>query len=235
MNRGLLIALAIGLAAATGFFVQQNMPSRAAVVAVPAGVTPDAAPETAGTGEPPAQKIPELLPQFQLADSNGKKRSLKEWTGQPVMVNFWATWCPPCRKEIPLLNELRKERASQRLEIVGIAVDFRDDVLKYAQETAINYPMLIGEEDGMDAMKAFGMEGAGFPFTFFADSRQRIVAMKLGELHRDEADLILDTVMAVDAGKLELAAAREQITAGMKEISTRRKAADAAAAAKKAR
>jgi hypothetical protein len=63
-----------------------------------------------------------------------------------------------------------------------------------------------------------------FPFTIFADSQQRIVALKVGELHQDEADLILDRVADVDAGKLELAAAREQVTAGLKEIATRRAA-----------
>jgi thiol-disulfide isomerase/thioredoxin len=100
-------------------------------------------------------------------------RSLKEWSGRPLMVNFWATWCGPCRKEIPLLNQIRKQHASQRLEIVGIAVDFREDVLQYTKETRIDYPILIGE-DGFAAMKAFGMENAGIPFTFFADSKQRM-------------------------------------------------------------
>jgi hypothetical protein len=97
-------------------------------------------------------------------------------------------------------------------------------------ETTIDYPLLIGEEDGLEAVEAVGMQPA-FPFTVFADSKQRIVALKVGELHQDEADLILDRVVAVDAGKLELAAARAQITEGLKEIATRR-AAKAAAAPK---
>ena len=72
-------------------------------------------------------------------------------------------------------------------------MDFRDDVLKYAAETVIDYPLLIGEEAGLEAVKAVGMQPA-FPFTVFADSKQRIVALKVGELHQDEADLILDRV-----------------------------------------
>jgi thiol-disulfide isomerase/thioredoxin len=223
MNRGVLVAIAIAVAAATGFFVQRQLqPSQVAVTSPPVGA-PEAAAD-AVTEEAPAQKIPEILPHFLLADQDGKKRSLQEWSGRPLMVNFWATWCAPCRREIPLLNQLRAKHSAQRLEVVGIAVDFRDDVIKYAQTTPISYPLLIGEEDGMEAMKAFGMAGAGFPFTFFADSKQRIVAMRLGELHQDQADLILEKLMAVDAGTLDLQRAQQEITAGMKEIATKRAA-----------
>lgn len=145
-----------------------------------------------------------------------------------MLVNYWATWCAPCRREIPLLNELRSEHGKQKLEVVGIAVDFRDDVLKYAQETTIAYPLLIGEEDGLAAVQAMGMQPA-FPFSVFADSQQRIVALKVGELHRDEAELILDRVAQVDAGTLPLQQAREEITEGLKELATRRATAPAAA------
>ena len=77
------------------------------------------------------------------------------------------------------------------LEIVGIAVDFRDAVQKYAREMGIDYPVLIGEQDGLDAIAAFGMDTV-FPFSVFADSQGRIVTLKVGELHADEARFILD-------------------------------------------
>jgi thiol-disulfide isomerase/thioredoxin len=223
MNRAVLVAIAIALAAAAGFFVQRQLqPAKVAADPVPA-VTPESTEGSAADSPAQAaQKIPELLPDFTLADRDGKKRSLKEWSGRPLMVNFWATWCAPCRREIPLLNQLRARHSAQRLEVVGIAVDFIDDVIKYAETNPISYPLLIGEEDGLAAMKAFGMEGAGFPFTFFADSKGRIVAMRLGELHSDQADLILEKLMAVDSGKLDLNVAQKEIAEGMKEIDTRR-------------
>ncbi len=234
MKKGVITVAAVAIAAALGVLAQRHLapldrpaPAPTVDVATPAAATTEAA-APAEEAAPPA--VPETLPQFELADRDGKKRTLKEWSGRPLMVNFWATWCGPCRREIPLLNQLRKQRAGQRLEIIGIAVDFRDDVLKYAQETTISYPLLIGEEDGLAAVKAMGMQPA-FPFTVFADSGQRIVALKVGELHQDEADLILDRVVAVDAGKLPLAKARDEITEGLKEIATRR-AAKAASAAK---
>jgi thiol-disulfide isomerase/thioredoxin len=227
-----IIVVAVAAAAALGFFLQRYLtrpsmtPDPAAEVAStdPQPASAEAAPEGASIADP---KVPEVLPQFELLDRDGKPRKLADWAGRPVAVNYWATWCAPCRREIPLLNSLRKQRAAQKLEIIGIAVDFRDDVLKYAAETVIDYPLLIGEEDGLEAVKAVGMQPA-FPFTVFADSKQRIVALKVGELHQDEADLILDRVADVDAGRLELSAARDQISEGLKELATRRAATESA-------
>jgi thiol-disulfide isomerase/thioredoxin len=224
------IVVALGIAAALGFLAQRHL-GKPELIATPAPATPAANGGTAAATTSPAAaaplKVPDVLPQFVLADREGKPRKLGDWAGRPLAVNFWATWCAPCRREIPLLNKLRHDRTAQKLEIIGIAVDFRDDVLKYATATTISYPLLIGEDDGLEAVKAMGMQPQ-FPFTVFADSKQRIIALKVGELHQDDADLILDKVVAVDAGRLDLAAARTQITEGLKALADKR-AADRAA------
>ncbi|MEO8309253.1 MAG: TlpA disulfide reductase family protein [Pseudomonadota bacterium] len=229
------IVVALGVAAALGFFVQRTLtrPQLVASPAAPAASSAQAAIDAASNATaaaqapseapPQALRVPDVLPQFELADRDGKLRKLGEWTGRPVAVNFWATWCGPCRREIPLLNKLRRDRAGQKLEIIGIAVDFRDDVLKYAKATTISYPLLIGEDEGLAAVKAMGMQPQ-FPFTAFADSKQRIVALKVGELHQEDADLILDRVADVDAGRLDMAAARLQITEGLKTLADKRAA-----------
>jgi thiol-disulfide isomerase/thioredoxin len=188
----------------------------AARAPAPAGTVDSTSPEPA-----PARTIPERLPQLSLADRDGVRRTLSHWKGRPLLVNFWATWCAPCRREIPLLKSLRRERSADALEIVGIAVDFRDAVLRYAHDIGIDYPVLIGEQDGLDAVGAFGMD-AIFPFTVFADREGRIVTLKIGELHRDEANLILDRLHDLDQGRLELRAAREQIAAGMRQLAIER-------------
>ncbi len=227
-----MIVVALAIAAAAGFFVQRHLQGRSATAVTSANIeapSADAATASDAGAEPaaPAAKVPEDLPPIELADRDGNKRKLSEWSGRPLMVNFWATWCAPCRREIPLLNKVRADRAAQKLEIVGVAVDFREDVLKYAKETQpISYPLLIGEEDGLAAVNALGMQPQ-FPFTVFADSKQRIVALKIGELHAEDIDLILDKVLAVDAGKLDLPTARLQISEGLKEIATKRATQDA--------
>ncbi len=228
---GVVIAVALAVAVAAGVFVQRLTSSPAAAPPVAAATEP--APADAQTAEAPAGlKLPEVLPQFELKDRAGDLRKLGDWKGQPLIVNYWATWWPPCVREIPLLSQLRRERQAEKLEVIGIAVDFRDDVLKFADERKLDYPLLIGEEDGLAAVAAVGMTPA-FPFKLFADRQQRIIAMKVGELHHDEATLILDRVAAVDAGTLDLATARSQISEGLKSLATQRGLAEAAQAAAK--
>lgn len=233
MRKAVIIVVVIGIAAALGYLVQRQLSgdtTAATTAAATVVTTADKSPAPDATpAQPPPTSIPEVLPQFALADRDGHQRRLGEWRGQPLMVNFWATWCGPCRREIPLLNQLRAKHKAMKLEIVGIAVDFRDDVLKYVKENPISYPLLIGEEDGLAAVKAMGVAEPAFPFTVFADSQQRILALKLGELHQDEVDFILDRLQKVDAGSLPVAEARQQITEGLKQIATRRAAGKTAA------
>jgi thiol-disulfide isomerase/thioredoxin len=169
----------------------------------------------------PRRVIPMVVPDLALADPAGVIHRLSEWTGHPLIINFWATWCEPCRREIPLLIRLRHERAAKHLAVVGIAVDFRAAVLKYAHDARIDYPLLIGENDGLEAVNAFGMQLV-FPFSVFADARGRVVAVKVGELHQDEADFILDRVADIDQGTLSLASARQQIETRLRDLAVER-------------
>jgi thiol-disulfide isomerase/thioredoxin len=231
---GAIVAIVVVIAAAGGFFLQRraNGPATPAPLTV-AVATPaaDSAAAPAPSDAAPARKpLPETLPQFVLTDRAGKPRKLGDWAGQPLVVNYWATWCPPCVREIPLLSKLRRDRAAQKVEVIGIAVDFRDDVIAFADREKLDYPLLIGEEDGLEAVGAVGMEPA-FPFTLFADSQQRILALKVGELHQEELDLILDRIVAVDAGRLDLGTARTEIGEGLKAIAAQRAVAEAAAEA----
>jgi len=151
------------------------------------------------------------LPTFQLADRDGKMRSLQDWTGKSLIVNFWATWCAPCRREIPLLEKIQVEYGPEGFQVIGIAADYRDKVIAYADEIGLKYPLLIGEQEALDAATAFGVEAVGFPFTIFADRQGRIVAAHVGELTEPEARVILGAVRSVDAGSLTPAQARTEI------------------------
>ena len=162
--------------------------------------------------------VPELRPLFSLTDSAGVTRSIAEWDGRALIINFWATWCPPCRREIPLLNALRARHAAAGFEVVGVAVDFRDDVLRYMEGTPIDYPVLIGEQEGLDVVQAFGLGTLGFPFTVFTDTGGRIVTIHVGELHEAQAGVILAAVTEVIAGRLTIEAARDRIRAGLETV-----------------
>ena len=124
-----------------------------------------------------------VLPEVSLPDAERRSSPAVRVVGPcRCVMNFWATWCEPCRREIPLLIKLRHERAARGLAVIGIAIDLRAAVVKYAAAAGIDYPLLIGEDGGLKAVDAFGMQLV-FPFSVFADSRSRMVAVKVGELH----------------------------------------------------
>jgi thiol-disulfide isomerase/thioredoxin len=209
-----ILVFVLALAAGAGAYVA----GRHWLAATPATVAtaPASAPDTVAAPTPAA--IPDRRPDVTLADRDGKPRSLAEWNGRPQVINFWATWCAPCRREIPMLNTLAKDGAWPEIALVGIAIDFREDVLGYLQKTPIDYTVLIGEQDGLDAARAFGMGSLGLPFTAFVDSQGRIVTIHLGELHRPQADVILSVVRALDAGSIDMPTAQARIKSEVPKI-----------------
>ena len=219
--RLLIAAVIVAAAGVGGYFGFQHVAQKET-----AGLKPDALPAPAAETTEPAQAkppkaIPDALPDVTLADKDGKPTKLTSFGGRPLMVNFWATWCAPCRREIPLLNKIRKERQAQNGEIVGIAVDFREDVLKFIQQVRVDYPLLIGEDDGLAAAEAFGM-GMAFPFSVFVDSQDRILTIKVGELHEDEANFAFDRLKDIDNGVLTRAAAQAAIADAFREMAAKR-------------
>jgi thiol-disulfide isomerase/thioredoxin len=225
---GLII---VALAGASGFFIHRSMeaaPSPISAAPAPTSTTAAEATPPADPAVPRRKPVPDSLPDITLADATGKPTRLASFGGRPLMVNFWATWCAPCRREIPLLNKIRTERRSQNAEIVGIAVDFRDDVLKFVQKVPLEYPLLIGEEDGLAAAEAFGM-GMAFPFSIFVDSQNRILTIKVGELHEDEANFAFDRLRDIDNGVLTREAAQAAVTDAFRAMAAERAKNEAAA------
>ncbi len=219
-HRALLAGL-VGLAGlAAGYLAYHLMQPRPAlqVSGVPAldpatGADPPA--------PAPAKPIPGEIPALELPDLEGSRHSLREYVGRPLILNFWATWCAPCRREIPLLTALLGQYGAEGLQVVGIAVDFRAAVQDYVHRTPIRYPLLIGEQDGLAAVSQFGME-AVLPFSVFADRRGRILALKAGELHPQEARAILGAMADEDGGRITLAAARERIRSELETLAVDR-------------
>lgn len=174
--------------------------------------------QTARAPATESDETPELLPEFTLTDREGEARSIHSWPGKALVINFWATWCGPCRREIPLLKQIQDDYEVDNFQVVGIAVDFRDDVLEYAEEIGIDYPLLIGEQDGLEAIAKFGISAAGFPFTVFTDTQSRIVLTHLGEIDEAEAKILLGAVKQVNAGELSPAAARTVVAKQLAEL-----------------
>jgi thiol-disulfide isomerase/thioredoxin len=168
---------------------------------------------------PPAAKIPDRLPDFALASLDGKLTSISAWSGKSLVINFWATWCAPCRREIPLLEGLSAEWADRGIAVIGVAVDHRDQVASFAQELKIRYPLLIGEQEALDVAGRFGVDAPVFPFTVFTDRRGEVVALYVGELRKPQVDLILSTVQDLDQNRVALREARQVIADGLHALS----------------
>jgi thiol-disulfide isomerase/thioredoxin len=201
------------VAAVAGFAIYRHtLAPQLAATAPETTTTASAPPEPSGT--------PDTLPDFTLADLEGNQTSIRSWAGKAMIVNFWATWCAPCRREIPLLKELQQTRGNDGFQVVGVAVDVREDVLKYAKEIGIDYPVIVGEQDGLEAVGKFGLGSIGFPFTVFTDNQHRIVVTHLGELHKPQAQLILDVVARVNSGELSPAAGRTMAAAQLEKLDT---------------
>jgi len=216
----LAVALVLLAGAGGGFLLQRF--TRPPPTLYPATTAPARPSAQAAVEAPPAPRsIPERVPDLALPGPDGVVHRLSEWKGRPLLINFWATWCEPCRREIPLLEALRHERPADALQVVGIAVDYPAAVRKYAAARAIDYPVLVGEQGGLAAVSAFGMDTV-LPFSVFADSAGRVVALKVGELHRDEAEFILDRLQEVSRGHLSLPAARQAISAGIARLNAAR-------------
>jgi thiol-disulfide isomerase/thioredoxin len=226
----LMIAAGVAGFLAHGRLMRPGTPlATASLAAAPAkgtsGAATAASTASGATGSddaaPPAQPVPDALPDIAFADQLGVTRRLSDWKGRPLLVNFWAPWCEPCREEIPLLEHLSRQRAPEGLQVIGVAVDSRAAVLAYARRAAIRYPLLIGEHPGLQAVRALGME-AVFPFSVFVDARGRIVTLKIGRLRPDQAALILDRMDDLDRGRIDLATARRQIADGMAKLAVGR-------------
>lgn len=198
--------------------------SAAQGTAVPAGeASPPTATDFAASLEdaPPSVKIPDHLPSFSLNDRSGVPTPIATWAGKSLVLNFWATWCAPCRREIPLLQALQGELAAEDVTIVGIAVDHRDEVAAFAERLKISYPLLVGEQDALDVAAAFGVKSPVFPFTVFTDRRGEVVALYLGELHRSQAGLILGVVRSLNQDRLKLPEARRVIAEGLSGLAAK--------------
>lgn len=205
---------------------------RPSVVAQPAPAVAQSA-QPAQPANPPAQasngtqgasagaSIPETLPDVKVPDLNGQQRSLRQYLGHPLVVNFWATWCAPCRREMPLLQQLWQQHHGEGVQVLGVAVDSRDAVQQYLHATPVGYPILADTDQASAAVASFGIEPV-LPFSVFADAQGRIVAVKLGELHRDEAEDILAHVQQVTLGKQSLPDARREIAADLHTLSIQR-------------
>jgi thiol-disulfide isomerase/thioredoxin len=126
-----------------------------------------------------------------LPDIQGENQTVSQWQGNVIVVNFWATWCTPCREEIPEFIETQKKFGDQGLIFVGIAIDQEDKVKMFSEEFGINYPILIGSMDTWTLLTAAGNRHSALPYTVVIDRSGRIVETYLGRVNLQKMEKLV--------------------------------------------
>ena len=140
----------------------------------------------------PAATAVSALWQLSFPDVQGQPQALSQWRGKTLVLNFWATWCAPCREEIPDLMAIRSEYAAKSVEIVGIAIDNAQAVAPYARQMKITYPVLIGEGEALAMARALGNPSGALPYTVIIAPDGTVLMRHLGRLPKAKLQAILD-------------------------------------------
>jgi peroxiredoxin len=134
-------------------------------------------------------------PDFSLADVTGEVRNIAEWDGKVLAINFWATWCPPCIKEIPEFVELQHKYEAQGLQFIGIALQRPEEVLDFMNENGMNYPVLAGEMEVIEISELYGNDIGALPYTVIIDRAGLIQYVKRGPLSMESAESIISKLL----------------------------------------
>lgn len=132
--------------------------------------------------------IGELVPDFTLTDSAGRDRHLSEWRGKLVVVNYWASWCPPCVEEMPMLDSWANDHADAGVAVIGIAEDDPDAALGFLRNHPVGYPILIGRQQLAGSSMQMGNSRNVLPFTVVIGADGRLLERKAGLLDRSQLD-----------------------------------------------
>jgi len=166
MNKTVLTSVLAIISLAAGFGYYQYTQQQQAAVADKTS--------PASTTKKSLSMLGQKRADFSLPDLRNNVHEIKEWDNKVILLNFWATWCPPCRKEIPAFIKLQEEFGPQGFQVIGIAIDEKEAVEDYADGMGVNYPVLIGNSTAMDISAAYGNRFGQLPYSLVID-RQGII------------------------------------------------------------
>lgn len=149
----------------------------------------------ASLSSPAIEAAAQKLMLASLTDLSGKLQALSQWQGKTLVVNYWATWCPPCREEIPALKRIHRKYASNGVEVVGIALDDVAKVREYAAEMSIDYSLLIAGAETLTASKELGNRAGVLPFTVILDRTGKVAYTHAGALTEAALDAVLTPLL----------------------------------------
>ncbi len=126
---------------------------------------------------------------------DGKAVKSENWRGKVLVVNFWASWCPPCVEEMPALDKIAQEYASKNVLIIGIGIDSPSSVREFLQKTPVSYPIIIGGLEGSNIAKQMGNSQGALPYTVIINPKGKSVFTKLGKISEEELKKAIDSAI----------------------------------------
>jgi thiol-disulfide isomerase/thioredoxin len=141
------------------------------------------------------------LTSLSLPDTQGRNQPLSQWRGKILVVNFWATWCPPCREEMPGFSRLSTKYADNSVQFVGISIDTLNNVRDFEKTSPVTYPLLIGSMDTVQNTVPIGNSAQALPFTAIFDKKGELHSVKLGRLSEPELERRLNELIAIGKGQ----------------------------------
>jgi thiol-disulfide isomerase/thioredoxin len=126
---------------------------------------------------------------------DGKSVETKEWRGKVLVVNFWASWCPPCVEEMPTLDKLQAEFKSQNVLFVGIGIDSPSNIREFLEKTPVSYPIVIGGLEGSNISKQMGNAQGALPYTVIINAQGKATSSKLGKISEEELRSVIKSAL----------------------------------------
>lgn len=152
-----------------------------------------------GTKPPASDGQLTTLPDFSLPNLAGDPVASRTWAGRILVINYWASWCPPCVKEMPMLIRAQEALGPKGVQFVGIAIDRAEDARSFVSQYPVNYPILVGSPEAVELSRRLGNRLLGLPFTVIFDRRGRRVFSRIGEVSAEELEAQLDGLLGAAA------------------------------------
>lgn len=208
MKTSALYVVVIVVAGFAGYTVNNALsaPESAPVIATSIASQASAAAATAvseSTSSEPTIKMPSL---------DGSDLGVDDFAGNIRLINFWATWCAPCRREIPLLMSIQATQPIEDLTVIGVAFDEADAVTAYHDDIQFNYPVMIGEDAAIALAEHYELELMALPFTLIVNRDGSLLNAHVGEVEDEEAAQIVDILRRLDAGEINAEQAKQELT-----------------------
>lgn len=150
---------------------------------------------SAGGGGAVTQISGAQLMAMTLPDAEGVPRSMRQWQGKLLVVNFWATWCPPCRREMPDFERASRNYSARGVQFVGFAIDHAEAVRRFRDEAGVSYPLLVGGPASVSMLEGLGNSALALPFTLVIGREGEIRLRKLGPMNYEALAKVLDGML----------------------------------------